>query len=98
MKYKFCSIRINVTKYDVTFATGGSITPKSSPCYATGWERGKLFNLAWNITTNPKVFQVKVKRSWPLRPHWLRHATEPPNYCAAFAAILYTTLTANICS
>jgi len=28
MKYKFCRIRINVTKYDVTFATKwGVLTP-----------------------------------------------------------------------
>jgi len=28
MKYKFCSIRINVTKYDVTIANkGGFLTP-----------------------------------------------------------------------
>jgi len=25
--YKFCNIRINVTKYDVTFATKGDLTP-----------------------------------------------------------------------
>jgi len=34
MKYKFCNIRINVTKYDVTFATKeGFLTPK--PLMAT---------------------------------------------------------------
>jgi len=27
MKYKFCSICINVTKYEVTFATNGELTP-----------------------------------------------------------------------
>jgi len=27
MKYKFYSIRINVTKYDVTFATKGVLPP-----------------------------------------------------------------------
>jgi len=27
MKYKFCSIHINVTKYDVTFATKGVYPP-----------------------------------------------------------------------
>jgi len=27
MKYKFCSIRINVTKYDVTSATKGGFNP-----------------------------------------------------------------------
>jgi len=31
MKYKFCSIRINVTKYDVTFVTKGDPTPPP-PC------------------------------------------------------------------
>jgi len=30
MKYKFCSIRINVTKYDVTFAIKGILTFKIS--------------------------------------------------------------------
>jgi len=25
MRYKFCSIRINITKYDVTFATKGGV-------------------------------------------------------------------------
>jgi len=29
MKYKFCSIRINVTKYDVTFATKRGSKPPS---------------------------------------------------------------------
>jgi len=29
MKYKFCSIRICVTEYDVTFATKGEITLNS---------------------------------------------------------------------
>jgi len=34
MKYKFSSIRISVTKYDVTFATKSFYTPPptSSPC------------------------------------------------------------------
>jgi len=27
MKHKFCSIRINVTKYDITFATKGRDPP-----------------------------------------------------------------------
>jgi len=27
MKYKFCSIRINVTKHEVAFATNGELTP-----------------------------------------------------------------------
>jgi len=29
MKYKFCNIRINVTKYAVTFATKGDLTSTS---------------------------------------------------------------------
>jgi len=36
MKYKFCSFRINATKYDVTFATKGFSLPKILPrLYAT---------------------------------------------------------------
>jgi len=31
MKYKFCSIRINVTKYDVTFTTKGEFLPLPPP-------------------------------------------------------------------
>jgi len=31
MKYKFYSIRINVTKYDITFATKEGFNPKTSP-------------------------------------------------------------------
>jgi len=27
VKYKFCTIYTNVTKYDVTLATGGGLTP-----------------------------------------------------------------------
>jgi len=29
MKYKFCSIRVNATKYDVTFATKGVSNPQT---------------------------------------------------------------------
>jgi len=36
MKYKFCSIRINVTKYDIIFATKGSLTSHPRG-YATDW-------------------------------------------------------------
>jgi len=35
MKYKFCSIRINVTKYVITFAIPTSPSPR---VYATGVE------------------------------------------------------------
>jgi len=28
-EYKFCSIRINVTKYDVTFVTKGGSNPRA---------------------------------------------------------------------
>jgi len=35
MKYKFCSIRINVTKCDVTFATKGGSNPPLRRSYAT---------------------------------------------------------------
>jgi len=35
MKYRFCNIRIIVTKYDVTFATKGG--GSTSRCYATGF-------------------------------------------------------------
>jgi len=31
MKYEFCSIRVNVTKYDVTFATKEVFQPPPSP-------------------------------------------------------------------
>jgi len=31
MKYKFCIIRINVTKYDVTFSTKGDSNPLPPP-------------------------------------------------------------------
>jgi len=31
MKYKFCAIRINVTKYDVTFVTKGGFNPQTLP-------------------------------------------------------------------
>jgi len=34
MKYKICSIRINVTKYDVTFATK---LPQPSPTWLRHW-------------------------------------------------------------
>jgi len=37
MKNKFCTIRINVTKYDVTFATKEGFYPHPQPCgYVTG--------------------------------------------------------------
>jgi len=43
MKFKFCGIRINVTKYDVTFATKREVlTPRS---YATGYCRYGLMNI-----------------------------------------------------
>jgi len=36
MKYKFCSIRITVTKYDITFAIkGGGSHPSTPRGYAT---------------------------------------------------------------
>jgi len=35
MKYKFCSIRINVTKYEVAFATGGGGSTPPPRGYAT---------------------------------------------------------------
>jgi len=35
MKYKFCSIRINVTKYDITFATK-EVLPHPFRVYTTG--------------------------------------------------------------
>jgi len=39
MKYKFCSIRINATKYDITFVTKRGLTPlPPSRVYATGVE------------------------------------------------------------
>jgi len=38
MKYKFCSIRINVIKYDVTFATKGRFG------YATALKNGCTLN------------------------------------------------------
>jgi len=38
MKYKFCSIRINVTKYDFTFSTKGKGSKPPSRVYATGVE------------------------------------------------------------
>jgi len=38
MKRKFCNIRINVTKYDDTFATNVFLTP-SLRGYATAWNR-----------------------------------------------------------
>jgi len=31
MKYRFCSIHINVTQYEVTFATKGVLTPVVTP-------------------------------------------------------------------
>jgi len=38
MKYKFCSIRINVTKYDITFATKERDSQKLRRVYATSVE------------------------------------------------------------
>jgi len=35
MKYKFCSIRINAIKYDVTFATKGDSNSPPTRGYAT---------------------------------------------------------------
>jgi len=36
MKYKICTIRLNVTKYEVTFAQGREFNP-TTPCgYAIG--------------------------------------------------------------
>jgi len=32
MKYKFCRIRINVTKYDITFATKGGSNSFNAVC------------------------------------------------------------------
>jgi len=52
--YKFCSIRLNVTKYDVTFATKERIlTLKSPPLgdYATG-------SWLWLSTNESKVNQA----------------------------------------
>jgi len=46
MKYKFCSIRIDVTKYDVTFATEGVVLIPSSPHgYATATKCEKRHGL-----------------------------------------------------
>jgi len=44
MKYKFCSIRISVTKYEVTFATKGVVTSHSR--VATPLQEHKTF---WSI-------------------------------------------------
>jgi len=38
MKYRFCSIRINVTKYDITFVTKGAILPPVSTPLVSGVE------------------------------------------------------------
>jgi len=48
MKYKFCSICINVTKFDVTFVTKG-VLPPPSPC---GYATGKPTNLSQKWTLN----------------------------------------------
>jgi len=43
MKYRFCSIRINVTKYYVTFATKGGLTtpyPVATPLEHYTWYIG----------------------------------------------------------
>jgi len=39
MRYKFCSIRVNVTKYNVTIATKGASNPPTSlpRGYTTAW-------------------------------------------------------------
>jgi len=44
MKYRFCSIRIHVSNYDVTFATRGGILLPSSRGYATkqNWDANEI--------------------------------------------------------
>jgi len=42
MKYKFCSIHVNATKYDVTFATKGGSNP--TPPVATPLVQSALVN------------------------------------------------------
>jgi len=48
MKYKFCSIRINTSKYDVTFATrgGGGVNPQ--PVATTLHEIIKTYHRLYN--------------------------------------------------
>jgi len=66
MKYKFCSIRINVTKYDVTFATKGVLTPthcstcmSKKKCYCFGsrlFSTNKSFSESfWNSSDCKKA-------------------------------------------
>jgi len=74
MKYKFCSIRINVTKYDVTFATKGGYATDihtyrlQSRCFAS-------LLLYWNAkgTTAPcPPWQKDRGEAAPLFQHtWL---------------------------
>jgi len=53
MKYKFCNIRINVIKYDVTCATKGVLTPHLPPM-ATPLDLHNYY--AFSFWTTSKTF------------------------------------------
>jgi len=62
MKYKFCSFRIYATKYDVTVATKGGLTPKT-PLRGYTTDRFKLGTAAMAdyLTKLPRIQKFGVQ-------------------------------------
>jgi len=59
MKYKFCSFRINVTKYDVTFATKGVLNPLT---VATLLTQVAVLPLRYNLDMDHRKHFVVIRR------------------------------------